>query len=62
MYCDQLDLVAPGVKIYSNYDGNIFQSNCPSDFTGTYYAASFVAGVAALVIDILPCIYTSNYK
>jgi hypothetical protein len=55
MYCSLIDLVAPGVNIYSTYDGNIFQPNCTNLYTGSYYAASFVAGVAALVLELLPC-------
>ena len=62
MYCSLIDLVAPGVNIYSTFDGNIFQSNCSDIYTGSYYAASFVAGVAALVLELLPCATVQEVK
>jgi subtilisin family serine protease len=48
----ELDIVAPGVFIPTTTNGNSFVSN----FRGTSSAAPHVAGVAALVLSINPCL------
>ena len=57
-YGDSLDVVAPGIGIptTSIYD------NCTDFFTGTSSAAPHVAGVAALVLSVNPCLTMEEVK
>lgn len=58
-YGEQLDMVAPGEKIFStlpsayNYNHNEIKYSFSE---GTEYASSFVAGITALVLSVNPCL------
>ncbi|MBQ9508627.1 MAG: S8 family serine peptidase, partial [Bacteroidales bacterium] len=51
-YGDSLDVVAPGLLIPTTQ----IESDCYNSFSGTSSAAPHVAGVAALVLSVNPCL------
>lgn len=63
-----LSVVAPGVKIYTTLTGGMsgsgvyFPGGHTSDFNGTSAAAPHVAGVAALMLSVNPCLTRTDVK
>ena len=51
-YGSALDVVAPGVRIYTT----TINGNYKSDFNGTSSACPHVAGIAALLLSVNPCL------
>ena len=52
-----IDLYAPGTKIISTVKNNLYKSE-----TGTSMAAPWVSGIAALMLDLNPCLSPTELK
>lgn len=57
-----VDLAAPGVNIYTTYNGDISSEYYTDDFYGTSLSAPFVSGVAALIKSIYPTMTANGVK
>ena len=53
----EVDLFAPGVRIYSTVPGNLYAS-----YSGTSMASAVVTGIAALVLEYYPSLSAAQLK